>query len=396
VVVFTLTLVAIAYLDRVCISTAAPTMQKALGLGDFQMGMVFSAFTLSYALFEIPSGWLADRFGARVTLTRVVLFWSAMTAATGLASGFASLLVVRALFGMGESGAYPSTSRIFSRWLPAAERGRAFGLVIATGPIAGALIGATGWRNAFYLFGCVGLVWAAAFFWDFTDEPSAHRRVNEAELREIGAGSVTAAGPEAPLGALLASRTVIALSAMYFGAIYGWYFYLTWLPKYLLDARGFDMSRVGWLAAAPLTGIAVGVLAGGYLADRLPAFLGRRAGRRIQGLVGLPFAALAVVLAAVTPSPILAVCFLTAAAALAALGVAPAWTVCVEVGGARAGAVTGMMNTFGNLGGATSPLFFGLCLSRYHSYQAPLFSMAALYLVAAVCWLAVDPDKPIV
>jgi MFS transporter, ACS family, glucarate transporter len=404
VVVFTLTLVAIAYLDRVCISTAAPTMQKALGLGDFQMGMVFSAFTLSYAMFEIPSGWLADRFGARITLTRIVLLWSAMTAATGLVTGFASLLAVRALFGMGEAGAYPSTGRIFSRWLPPAERGRAFGLVIATGPIAGALtqplvvylIGASGWRSAFYLFGCVGLVWVIAFFLDFRDDPREHRRVTEAELREIGPGAMASTETEAPLGAMLASRTVVALSAMYFGAIYGWYFYLTFLPKYLLDARGFDMSRVGWLSAAPLGGIAVGVLLGGYLADRLPAVLGRRTGRRIQGLVGLPLAALAVVLAAVTPSPILAVCFLTGAAALAALGVAPAWTVCVEVGGARAGAVTGMMNTFGNLGGATSPLVFGACLYRYHSYDAPLFSMAALYLFSAACWLAVDPEKPIV
>lgn len=402
-VVLTLTLVAIAYLDRVCISTAAPAMQAALGLDDFEMGLVFSAFTLSYALFEIPSGWLADRFGARITLTRIVLFWSAMTAATGMVGGFASLLMVRALFGVGESGAFPATSRIYSRWLPTAERGRAFGLVIATGPIAGALaqplvvhlIGVSGWRSVFFMFGCVGLVWAVAFFLDFRDDPRAHPRVSDAELREIGDGTEVIVRGSAPLGAMLASRTVIALSAMYLGAIYGWYFYLTWLPKYLLDARGFDMSRVGWLSAVPLGGIALGVLLGGYLADRLPAVFGRRTGRRIQGLVGLPLAALAVVLAAVTPSPVLAVCFLTAAAALAALGVAPAWTVCVEVGGARAGAVTGMMNTFGNLGGALSPFVFGLCLNRYHSYAAPLFSMAALYLLAAACWLAVEPEKPI-
>jgi predicted MFS family arabinose efflux permease len=264
-----------------------------------------------------------------------------------------------------------------------------------TQPLVVYLMGATGWRSVFYMFGCVGLAWAIAFFSSFRDDPRAHRRVSQEELAEIEQGAPAATGSEAPLAAMLASRTVIALSAMYFGAIYGWYFYLTWLPDYIQRGRGFDVSRVGWLSAAPLMGIAAGVLLGGYLADWLPRILGHRTGRRIQGLVGLPLAALCVVVAAVTPNPLHAVAFLTAAAGLAALGVAPAWTVCVEVGGTRAGAVTGMMNTFGNLGGAASPLVFGLCLSRYHSYDAPLFSMAALYLFSAACWLAVDPEKPI-
>src|SRR5437870_2065455 len=129
-VAFTLALVAVAYLDRVCISTAAPAIKTELGLRDWQMGLVFSAFTLSYALFEVPSGWFADRFGARLTLTRIVLWWSAMTAATGLAGGLVSLLAVRLLFGVGEAGMFPATARAFARWLPAAERGRAFGLLI--------------------------------------------------------------------------------------------------------------------------------------------------------------------------------------------------------------------------------------------------------------------------
>ncbi len=189
----TLALTAIAYLDRVCISTAAPAIKDELHLSDIQMGYVFSAFTLAYALFEVPSGWLADRFGARLMLTRVVTWWSALTAATGLATGFASLLAIRFLFGAGEAGAFPSMARVYSRWLPARERGRAFGLALmtaalggaATQPLVVALLGWVQWRHTFMLLGVVGLVWAVVWFWWFRDDPHGHGAVNEAELRII-------------------------------------------------------------------------------------------------------------------------------------------------------------------------------------------------------------------
>src|SRR5262249_33480753 len=154
---FTLSLTALAYLDRVCIATAAPAIKVDLGLTDIQMGYVFSAFTLAYSIFEVPSGWLADRFGARLMLARIVLWWSAMTAATGLATGFASLLALRFLFGVGEAGTFPSIARAYGRWLPASERGRAFGLALMTAALGGALtqplvvalLATAGWRVAF-------------------------------------------------------------------------------------------------------------------------------------------------------------------------------------------------------------------------------------------------------
>src|SRR5437773_4835740 len=169
---FTLALAAIAYLDRICISTAAPAIGADLGLSDAEMGFVFSAFTLAYALFEVPSGWFADRFGARVTLARIVIWWSVMTAATGLATGFVSLLAVRLLFGVGEAGMFPATARAFARWLPAGERGRAFGLLIMTAALGGAasqplvvgLLQHMGWRLVVPLFGSLGGVWAVAWW----------------------------------------------------------------------------------------------------------------------------------------------------------------------------------------------------------------------------------------
>jgi len=399
---FTLLLAAIAYLDRICISTAAPAIGADLGLSDAEMGFVFSAFTLAYALFEVPSGWFADRFGARVTLTRIVIWWSAMTAATGLAGGLVSLLAVRLLFGVGEAGMFPATARAFARWLPAAERGRAFGLLIMTAALGGAaaqplvvaLLRQMSWRQAFPIFGSLGVLWAVAWWRWFRDDPAEHGGVNATELATILAGRREMPHHEpVPWGLVVRNRTLFALCVMYGAGIYGWYFYLTWLPTYLLRARGFDLSHVGWLAALPLVAIAAGVFTGGWLSDLLARRWGSRAGRRAPGLVGFPLAAVAVTAAVLTPSPILSAWFLAAAAGLAALGVAPAWAVCLEIGGPHAGVVAGAMNTFGNLGGTLSPTVVGLSLGRWNSWSAPLASVALFYLVAAVAWLAIDPAK---
>ena len=396
---FALAAMAVAYLDRVCISTAAPSIQADLGLSDLQMGTVFSAFTLTYALFEVPSGWLADRFGARVTLTRIVLWWSAMTAATGAATGFGSLVVLRGLFGMGEAGVLPSLTRAFGRWLPLRERGRAFGLTImaaalggaVTQPLVALLLGVVSWRMAFPIFGSVGVVWAIAWWRWFRDEPREHRGVDAAELALIGCEPASERHPRVPWRRLLRNRTMLALCAMYFGAIYGWYFYLTWLPTYLLRARGFDLKAAGALAALPLLGIAAGSLLGGATSDALTRRFGMRTGLRLPGLVGLPLAALAIVGAIHTRQPTAAALYFAAAAGLAALGVAPAWSVCLAVGGRHAGVVSGAMNTFGNLGGVASPLAMGWGLAALGSWDLSLYSVVFFYGLAALCWLGIDP-----
>ncbi len=404
VVGLTLALVAVAYLDRVCISTAAPAIRADLGLDQAQMGMIFSAFTFTYGLFEIPSGWLADRFGAKKALMRIVIFWSAMTALTGLVTGFGSLIAVRLLFGMGEAGAFPATARAYARWLPEAERGRAFGSAIMIGAFTGAvtqplvvrLLPAIGWRATFVVFGAVGLVWAALWWSYFHDDPRAHRGVNPAELARIGAAGVVPPHGAVPFARLMQNRTLIALCVMYAGTIYGWYFYLTWLPTYLLEARGFNMKSMGWFSAAPLIGIGLGLFLGGLSSDFLPRRLGKRYGRRIQGLVGLPAAAITIVAAIAAADPIVAALLLALAALFAALGVAPAWTLCVEIGGAHAGVVSGAMNMFGNLGGALVSLVVGFCVKDFHSWNAPLYSIAAFYLVAGGAWLFLPASPTLV
>ena len=403
VLVFTLALTAVSYLDRVCISMAAPFIQDDLQLTDKQLGIVFGAFTFAYAALEMPAGWLADRFGPRLMLARVVIWWSIMTALTGWVGGFASLLAIRFLFGVGEAGTFPGISRVYSRWLPVRAHGYAFGLAVMTALLCGAvaqkltavLLGVMSWRWIFPLYAMVGVVWAVVWYLWFRDDPHHHPAVNEAELRVIGTHPPSP-HPPVPWREMLRSRSLIALCGMYFGIIYGWYFFLTWLPNYLMKARGFDLKAAGWLAMWPLLCMAAGVAFGGWLSDVLTRRWGSRSGRRTPGMIGLPIAAATFLAATLTQDPKMAALGMGVAAGFASMGVAPAWAVCLEIGGKHAGVVTGAMNTFGNLGGTLMPLVMGECLQRWGSWNYSLITVAVFYLFAAACWLAIDPAKPIV
>jgi MFS family permease len=402
VLAFTLALTAISYLDRVRISMAAPAIKADLGLSDTQMGYIFSAFMISYALFEIPAGWMADRFGPRVTLVRIVIWWTIMSALTGAAMGFWSLFVVRLLFGMGEAGTFPGLSRVFVRWLPPREHGRAFGLALMLGGLAGAasqplmaaLLGVMSWRYLFPLFSVIGITWVLLWFWWFRDDPHSHPAVNAAELAEIGSDPPSRQ-PSVPWRALVRSRNLIALCLVCGSWLYGWYFWLTWLPSYLLRARGFDLRETGWLASLPLACSAIGLLAGGWASDILSKKWGARRGRRAPALLCLPLAVVAIVAGILVASPLASALHLSMAAGLAALGLSPIFAVCLQIGGKHAGVVTGTMNMAGNLIGALCPVVVGWSVQHWSSWNIPLMSVAAFYLCAALCWLMVDPEIPI-
>jgi len=397
---FALATMAIAYIDRVAISLSSSAIQRDLALSDAQLGFAFSAFTLAYAIFEVPSGWLADRFGARRMMTRIVLWWSAWTIATAAAAGFRSLVAIRFLFGMGEAGVLPTLASAFRRWLPERERGRAFGLTVAAAalgtavsqPIVGAMLRQFSWREAFVAFGALGAAWAAIWYAWMRDDPREHRGVNGAEIVEIGP---PAHEPHArvPWARLVRSRNLITICAMYFCAIYGWYFFMTWLPQYLERARGFSLAQSSWLTALPWLAIAAGCFFGGLVSDALVRRRGLRFGLRAPGIVGLPIASLAIVGAIATPSAALATAFLTAAAGFAALGIASAWSTCLAIGGRHGGVVSGAMNMFGNLGGTVCPIVFGQSLEHFGSWNLPLASVAVLYVLAGLMWLAIEPER---
>ena len=405
VLAFTFALTVITYLDRVCVSAAAPAIMRELHLSLLEMSAVFSAFTLAYSIFEIPSGWLGDRRGPRRVLTRIVLWWSAFTMLTGGARGFHSLVAIRFLFGAGEAGAFPNIIRSFARWFPVRERGRASGIMflgsrlggMLSAPIALLLIARIGWRLSFVVFGSIGVVWAAAWAWWYRDEPSDHPGVNAQELAWIGqdATSGDAVAPRTPWAELLISRNVWAICAMYSAYGYGLYFYLTWLPTYLVSELGFSALRSGFFASLPFLLAGLADVTGGWLTDRLARQYGLRTARCGLGFMAFATTASLLFASTLTPSPTVKALLLSLALGSADLALSACWAAPLDVAAAHAGVITGFMNTFGNLGGLLCPLVVGWAVERQHSWTLPFHITAAVYAAGALAWLAIDPDRRI-
>ena len=261
VVMLAIGLAVLSYVQRVAISGAAVPIAHDLHLSKQQMGLVFGAFGLAYALFEIPMGLRGDRLGVRRALSQIVLAWTAFTALTGAAWNLTSLVAFRFLFGAGEAGCFPNLTRMLSAWLPARERVTAQSLMWActrwggagTPPITLLCITWFGWRWAFVGFAALGIAWCALFLAWFKDDPAKHGSVNAAE-REMLEGSrvLTTHGGGQSWLSLLLTRQVAALVLQYFCFSYVWYFYITWLPTYLLEGRGQSAGRAAALSVLPL------------------------------------------------------------------------------------------------------------------------------------------------
>jgi ACS family glucarate transporter-like MFS transporter len=410
VLTFAFLLAVVTYLDRVCISAAAPYITDDLNLTTVQMGQVLSAFALAYSLFEIPSGWLGDVAGPRRVLTRIVLWWSGFTMLTGAAMGFQSLVATRFLFGAGEAGAFPNMSRSLSRWFPLSERGKANGVMffgsrvggMLSVPIALLLINRWGWRASFVIVGALGLVWAAAWFTWFRDRPSDHPAVSPTELAwieqdtQLGRARRDADRIPTPWGALLRSRNLYAICAMYFTYGYGLYFYFTWLPTYLIRVLGFSQLRGGLLAGLPFLCAGVANLAGGWLTDALARDRGLRVARCWLGCGAFFAGAVLTFASTLVAQPIFKALLLAGALGSVDLALGACWAVCLDIGRDHAGVVTGCMNTFSNLGGVLTPLVVAYAVDRWQSWTFPFYVTAVVYAAGALIWLTIDPDQPIV
>ncbi len=401
---FAFSLTAITYLDRICISAAAPYMMAELHLTALQMSVVFSAFTLAYSLFEVPSGWLGDVKGPRRVLTRIVLWWSAFTMLTAAAQGFRSLVVIRFLFGAGEAGAFPNLSRSLSQWFPLSERGRASGIMLLGSrvggmisvPLALLVISWWGWRASFVVFGAIGVVWAAAWWTWYRDRPEDHPSISAAEIaaiRQDQRGS--RAQPPTPWAAMLRSRNLYALGAMYFAFGYGLYFYFTWLPTYLIKELGFSPLAGGAFAALPFLLAGIADVSGGWLTDRLSKRFGLRIGRCYLGMVSFMTCAVLLLASTVAGGAVAKAVLLAMALASADFALSAAWAVPLDIAPDHAGVMTGWMNTLGNLGGLFGPLVVGYAIDQWQSWTIPFYIAAAMYAAGGLAWLLIDPHRPI-
>jgi len=400
----------ITYLDRVCISVAGPEMQRDLDISPEWWGWVVGVFAISYAAFEIPSGALGDRIGARKVLARIVIWWSGFTAATGAANSLAMLLPIRFLFGAGEAGAYPNTSGSISKWFTVQERARAHGIVWMASRIGGALTPvlvvpiqtAFGWRAGFFLFGFIGLIWAAIWIWWYRDRPSEKPGVTPEEIAEIGAPASKTHHP-LPWGQAFRSRNLWAIMAMYFTYCWGSFFFLSWLHTYLVKGRGFTMQGLMFSTLPFILG-AMANLSGGWASDRLVQKFGLKTGRRAVAMLGLGSAAIFTVATILSPDKYVALIFLALSYAGSDFMLPSAWAVCLDIGKKYAGAVTGTMNTAGQIGSFLSSVAFGYFvkaglergMTPLDAYNLPLIPMAVMLAASTLLWLKIDPSKELI
>jgi len=407
VIVFAITLAVITYIDRVCISKAAPLIQHDLNLTRQQMGYAFAAFGWAYALMEIPGGWLGDLIGPRKVLMRVVVMWSVFTAATGWAWGAVSLVLCRFFFGMGEAGCFPNLTKAFTIWLPRDERVRAQGLMWLSARWGGAftpllvvwVLSFVSWRWAFVLFGSIGLVWAFFFYRWFRDRPRDHPGVNEAEKQLLASSEKNSlVHGSVPWRKLVGNRTVWLLWGQYFCMSYGWYFYITWMPTYLNDSFPHltDKERT-LLNCIPLFFGGLGSIFCGLIASPVARRLGSVArARRWCGFIGLMGAAVMLIVSIQFKNPLLSLLSVGMASFCNDLAMPGAWGACMDVGGKFAGSLSGSMNMLGNAGGALAPMIVPFVLKATHNnWNANFWMFAAVYFLGALCWLFIDPVTPL-
>ena len=397
----------VTYIDRVNISVTARQMMPAFGLTNQDIGHVFSAFVLGYALCQIPGGRLGDRWGARIVLTVALIWWSVFTGLTavaatsplaGLVGITGSLLVVRFMLGVGEAVALPNFNRAVADWMPSNRRGLGIGIAIGgigvgaaiTPPLAAWIMVNWGWQVVFYLCAVLGLV--VAMFW-LAAAGGAH--ADPASRREKPPHHVSHArisSSPIPWKRLATHTTLRWLVLSYSCLGYVAYVYMSWFYLYLVNVRGFDVLRGGWFASAPFLAILIFCPLGGWLTDRLALRLGVKAGRVLVGMAGMLLAGAAIAVGSLAASPALAIVALSLGAGWLYFTVGAYWTSATDLSKTHTGILSGIMNTGANLGGAISPTLTPW-IADYWGWPAALGAAALVAGAGAVMWLKIDPEQ---
>ena len=396
-------LVLVMYFDRLCIAVAGPRIQHDLNISPSKWGWVIGAFTLAYALFEIPSGMMGDRIGPRKVLRRIVLWWSAFTALTGAVSSYPLMLVVRFLFGAGEAGAFPNSATVIQRWIPNSERARATSVIWTASAVGGILTPLIvvpiqkiyGWQFSFFLFGSFGLFWAALWYWWFRDTAAEKPGVSAAE-RELIGNPIRRSGHGPPWSKLFRNGNFVRLLLMYHTYCWGAYFFLTWYPTYLQLGRGLTEDQMKIASSLPAWVSLVSLLGGGYLSDRLARRHSLRVARSAVGATGLIVSGVCLALATVTRDNTLAVGLLTVGGGAMGMMIPVSWSICVDLAREHVGAVSGAMNTAGQVGSLISSVAFGYLVEWTGSYDRALMPLAAALIVSGCLFASIDPSKVLV
>lgn len=394
----------VTFLDRINISVAGATIMADLGLTPSQWGWVLSVFTISYGLMQVPLGVWGDKRGHRLVLALIVLWWSLFTGLTGMAAGFVSLLVIRFGFGIGEAGSYPCMTGVIVKWYRERETSIAQGYIWAASRMGGALtpfvvipvLACLGWRVAFYLLAALGVLWSVGWYLWYRNAPREVKGITAEELARLPEARPTDEKVVVPWRKMMRSGQFWLILAMYFFYAWGSWFFFSWFPTYMEAGRGFSRSQLTYVVAIPFVMSMIGNIAGGYLGTRLSTRYGLKTGRRLLGVGGLAVSALCMFLAAFIPGKTQVFVFLSLCFGVIDLMLPSAWAICSDVGRRYAGAVSGAMNTAGNIGGFACATVFGYVVQATGNYDVPLFVIAAMLVIAAALFLRIDPTKPLV
>jgi MFS transporter, ACS family, glucarate transporter len=414
IMVWLMLVLMLTYLDRLNLSIAGKFIQDEFSISTQMMGWVFSAFLLGYALFQIPGGWAGDRFGARNLLTMAIVWWSAFTALTALAPNLilarwlgvaGSLMTVRFLVGVGEASSSPNANKIVGNWMGSAHRamGSSFTLMgiglsgAMTPPLITWIMQRWGWRASFLICGAMGILLAIVFHKCVTDRPEDHAWVNAAELAIIRKSQESAVRPksgrsQAPWGKMLASPSVWALLVGYFCQGYPIYIFHTWFFIYLVRVKGLSISQGGIWGATPYLAIALLAPLGGRFSDAAVNRIGKKRGRRVAVWVGMLTSAALLWIGSGATNKWLAISLLAAAGGFNIFAAATFWGACIDMTQEFTASLSGLMNTFGNLGGWVSPILTAYIATHY-GWERALDFAALVTVASAACWCFVDASE---
>jgi sugar phosphate permease len=403
----------ITYLDRVSLANTAPLISKEYGFNKLTMGIIFSAFIWAYALFQVPGGWLGDRFGPRRVLSVIMAYRTIIAVLTTRAWGLGSFWGIRFALGVGEAGAFPTATRAMQMWFPRDERGFVQGVSHAASrlgaavgpPIAVAIMIHYGWRSVFYVIGALSLLWALLYLVLYRNMPEETSLVSRGELARIRGlnekGEIKQANlkgrPKVPWSILLRHGNMWAVMCAYATYIYSLWFFLSWLPSYLVEYRHFTLIKMGFFASLPLMAGVVGDTFGGWLTDKLLIKTNNlKFSRRSVAITGMLGCGASMLVAALVQTPNTAVYCLTSAMFFLEMTIGPAWAVPMDIGGEFSGTVSGMMNMGGQIVGALSPTVFGILVSN-GSWVAPFVVSAGLLFVGAAIWAFwINPEQSVI
>lgn len=401
----------INYLDRTVLGIAAPQLTKEIGIDAALMGVIFSAFSWSYVVSQIPGGVFLDRFGSKLTYFLAMTLWSLCTLAQGLVHGVGALFACRLGLGVTESPCFPTNSRIVATWFPQTERafatgtytvGEYIGLAFFS-PLLFALMGAFGWRSLFYVVGGAGVLFGLVW-WRFYREPHDHPAANEAELAYIEAGgglarhgSGTQAGAHKKMdwrniGRLLKHRQLTGICLGQFAGNSTLVFFLTWFPTYLATERHMGWLKIGFFAVMPFIAASIGVMFGGTFSDwLLRKGKSPNVARKLPIIAGLLLAS-TIVLANFVQSNTAVIAILSLAffaQGMAALG----WTLVSDIAPeGMLGLTGGIFNVAANLAGIITPLVIGVIVSATGSFVWALAFIGVIALIGAASYIFVVGD----